>query len=98
MKKPLNAKPHGMLDYLLTLAFLLAPGVFGFSETAATACYVFGSLLFGVSILTAYPLGLIKLIPFPIHGALEFIMSIVVIASPWMLGFPAENSAKAFCV
>ena len=98
MKKALNPKVHGILDYGLALLFLLAPSLFGFSETAATVSYIIGVVYIGTSLLTRYPLGAIKVIPFPTHGILESIMAFAWILFPWVLGFASDVAARNFFV
>lgn len=96
MLKLLNPTIHGVLDYGLAIAFLLAPGLFGFSETAANLSYIFGVVYLGASFLTRYPLGVVKMIPFPVHGVLESIMAAAWIVLPWLLGFAADQAGRNF--
>lgn len=98
MQKVLDPKTHGILDYALAALFLLAPMLFGFSETAATVSYVIGVLYIGTSLLTRYPLGAIKVIPFPIHGVLESVMAASWIVMPWLFGFASDAAARNFFV
>jgi hypothetical protein len=94
--KLLNPAVHGLLDYVLAAAFLLLPAVLGFSPGAATVSHIIGIAYAGVSLLTKYPLGLLKLIPFPVHGVLESIMAGAWIVLPWMLGFQDDSVARTF--
>lgn len=98
MKKALNPKVHGMLDYGLVALFLLAPSLFSFTETAATVSYVIGILYLATSLLTKYPLGAVKLIPFPTHGVIESIMAVSWIALPWVFGFAGDAAARNFFI
>lgn len=98
MKKVLDPKVHGILDYALAGLFLLAPSLFDFSETAATVSYVFGALYLITSLVTRYPLGLLKVIPFPTHGVIESIMAVAWIFSPWIFGFSEDEAARNFFI
>lgn len=98
MLKWLNPMAHGVLDYGLALTFLLAPSLFGFGDTATRLSYVFGFLFFGASLITRYPLGAVKILPFPAHGVLETLMAAGWIAMPWLLGFAGEAAARNFFV
>lgn len=89
MAKVLNPTVHGVLDYVLALAFLLAPGLVGFGETAANLSTVIGVVYLGASLLTQYPLGAIKMIPFPVHGAIESILAASWIVMPCSSASPA---------
>jgi hypothetical protein len=96
--KILSPTVHGALDYALALAFLFLPGVLGFPNLAANTSQLIGLLYLGVSLLTRYPLGALKLIPFPAHGVLESIMAASWIVLPWVLGFDEHASARSFFV
>lgn len=98
MKKALDPKTHGILDYGLAVAFLLAPALFGFTEVAATTSYVIGVVYIGTSLLTRYPLGALKVIPFPVHGVLESVMAVAWIILPWAFGFAGDTAARNFFV
>ena len=38
-----------------------------------------------IVVFTAYPLGLVKAIPFTVHGTIELILSPLLIALPWLV-------------
>ncbi|HVL34037.1 MAG TPA: hypothetical protein VM489_00050 [Burkholderiales bacterium] len=94
----LNPRIHGVLDYALAVLFLLMPVLFNFTQTAATLSYIIGVLYLGASLLTKYPLGALKLIPFPVHGVLETIMAAGWIVFPWLFGFAADAAARNWFV
>ena len=96
--KILTPKIHGFLDYAVVLVFFLAPTLLSFSPTVAMLVYAVAAAQLVASLLTAYPLGILKVIPFPIHGVLESVVAVGLIGSPWLLGFAMETNAKIFCV
>lgn len=98
MLKLLSPRVHGALDYLLAIAFLLAPAVFAFPYPARPLAYIIGVVFLGASLLTKYPLGALKLIPFPVHGLIEGIMAAAWVAMPWLFGFAAHSAARNFFV
>lgn len=98
MIKVLNPTIHGVLDYALAIAFVVAPGLVGFSDNAASLSTLIGIVYLGASLLTRYPLGAIKMIPFPVHGAIEAVMAVSWIAMPWLLGFAGDTAARNFFV
>lgn len=98
MLKVLDPTVHGVLDYALALAFFVLPGPLGFTDNAATLSYVIGVLYLGASLLTKYPLGLIGMIAFPVHGVLEALMAAAWIVLPWLFGFAADAPARNFYV
>ena len=48
---------------------------------------ILGVGLLGVSLVTRYELSAAKLIPMPMHLALDAGMGLLLIASPWLFGF-----------
>ncbi len=97
--KILNPKGHGVLDYLAVIAFWLAPRLLGFAETpAAVVSYVVGTAQLLMSLATIYPLSLVKIIPFPVHGAIELIVSFGLAAAPWIFRFSDLGNARNFFV
>jgi hypothetical protein len=98
MLKVLNPTLHGALDYGLALAFIFLPGVLGFGNFAANLSQIIGVAYLGTSLVTRYPLGALKLIPFPLHGVIESIMAAAWIALPWVLGFADDAPARNFFV
>jgi hypothetical protein len=98
MAKVLRPEVHGILDYGLAFFFLLAPSIVSFPDNAATLSYIVGAVYIGTSLLTRYPLGVWKLIPFPTHGVLETLMAIGWIAFPWLFGFADHDAARNFFV
>jgi hypothetical protein len=98
MKRPLNPRAHGYIDYLAVAALLLAPTLFNFSGLPAALCYVLAVVQGGMSLLTAYPLGAAKVIPFPLHGAIEAVTSVALVIAPFLLGFSDISAARNFFI
>lgn len=90
--KYLSPRVHGYIDYIAILFLFVAPSLIGFSGVPATLFYVLGIAYLAMVLLTAYPLGLVKLIPFPTHGIVEIVLAIALVVLPWIVGF-AENDA-----
>ena len=96
--KVLNPRIHGYLDYIAVALLALAPTLFGFSEVPAAICYFVAVMQLGMSLLTAYPLSLAKLIPFTVHGGVELGVAIALALAPWLFGFSHEDAARSFFI
>jgi hypothetical protein len=94
--KLMSPRIHGFIDYAIVALFALAPTLFGFGGFVAGLCYLLAAMQFGMSIMTAYPLGAIKAIPFTIHGALEATLVVGLVVAPWLLGFSHVANARNF--
>lgn len=93
--KILNPRVHGYLDYIAVLFLLAAPSLFDFGGLPATILYVIAAVYLVMILLTNYPLGVVKAIPFPLHGGVELITGILFIALPWLAGFTdTETTAR----
>lgn len=96
--KILSPRVHGYLDYGVVALLLLAPSLLGFAGVPATICYVLAVVHAGMTLLTAFPLGLAKLIPFSIHGAIEVVVSVFLVAAPWIFNFAEVMAARNFFI
>ena len=94
--KVLKPLPHAVIDYAMAGMLMAAPWLFGFSRNrkATANAVASGAAVLGLSLMTRYPLGLMKVIPFPVHGVVETIAAVMTAAAPWTLGFSRDESAK----
>lgn len=82
----LNSKTHGAIDYLVVAFLLLSPTLFGLKGITATFTYVLAAIHLLLTVTTSFEFGLVKLIPFKIHGLIELIVSIALIGVAFYLG------------
>ena len=85
-----------MIDFIAVIIFGLAPMVFGFKGIAATISYVLAGVHLVMTLVTAFPLGLFKIIPTKIHSIVEFVVSMTLVILPWMFGLSSEHVARNF--
>jgi hypothetical protein len=96
--KLINSKVHGIIDYLVVAVLLLSPTLIGLTPFVATITYTLAGIHFLLTILTDFPYGIIRIIPYKIHGLIEFIVSIVLVALPWILHFDADGIDRHFYI
>jgi hypothetical protein len=94
--KILSPKAHGILDYAVVIIFCSAPTLFGLSGLPAMIAYALAVVHLVLTLGTAFPLGIVKLVPLPVHGAIEFVVSLALVALPWLLKFNTEIGARNF--
>jgi hypothetical protein len=85
----LPTSAHGVIDYIWGIALFASPWLFGFEDVIA-AKWV--AILFGVgailySLFTSYELGVLHIIPMPMHLVLDGAAGALLAASPFLLGF-----------
>jgi hypothetical protein len=89
----LPTKVHGLLDYVVAIALILAPNIFQFSGNAAAAWIprLLGVVLIVYSVLTNYEWGVFKVVAMPYHLVIDFLASLFLAASPFLFGFYRES-------
>jgi len=91
--RPVDATLHGVVDYSAG-AFLLTafPALAGIEGTrAARQIRTAGAVHAGYSTATDYPLGVVKLLPFKAHLALDAIGALALAATPFVTGQHREG-------
>jgi hypothetical protein len=63
----------------------------GGTRRAVATGLVVGIALVAVSLLTRYPLGAVKAIPFRVHSAGDYLGSLLLIVAPFVLGFHSRD-------
>jgi hypothetical protein len=95
----LNERLHGFLDLATVAVFLLAPFLFGLGGYVAAVAWGLAAVHLLMTLLTRFPLGVVKVIPFPVHGAVELIVGIIlVLAMPRLLRAGPASPAQTFFV
>ena len=96
---PIPVFVHGVIEYAAAALFIAAPFLFSFdSDTATAVSIVAGVLILIVTATTAMPTGLIKEIPVQAHVVLDYMVAILLIASPFLFGFDEDGTATAFFI
>jgi hypothetical protein len=86
--RPVDSTLHGMVDYTAGTMLLTAfPRLAGISGTrSARQVRVAAAIHTGYSAFTRYPLGLVKLIPFKVHLAMDAAGALALAATPFVTG------------
>lgn len=86
--RPIDATLHGVTDYsagsTLVTVFPRLANVEG--TESSRQIRISGAIHAGYSTLTDYPLGIIKLIPFKVHLALDAVGALALAATPFLTG------------
>jgi hypothetical protein len=86
---------HGVLDYVTGSALLAAPELFRLKDvpSAALTPRLTGAGATAYSLLTDYEFGVVRLLPMPVHLALDAMSGALLATSPWLLGY-AKNGPR----
>jgi hypothetical protein len=92
----LSPEVHGVLDYVTGATLLAAPKLFKFERAggpAVTIPRMLGSLILGQAAITDYKAGLIKVLPFNLHLAMDYALGPFLALSPFLFGFHRRRRA-----
>lgn len=86
---------HGVLDYLVGIALIAAPWLFGFAPQGGMAVYLpitLGVVLILYSVFTKYELGVpgLKFLPMSYHLVIDFLAAAFLAVSPFLFGFASQ--------
>jgi hypothetical protein len=88
---------HGVLDYPLAAVLLVLPLVLGFDD--APAKWIAFALGIGAAVLavgTAWPTGIVRIIPPLLHGYADVAVTVALIVLPFAVGFSSHTTALVF--
>lgn len=98
MAKPISPRLHGVIDYLAVPLLLAAGPLLGLKGLPAETTSTLAGIVLVVAAFTAYPLGLVKMIPMKAHLVIDAVLGIGLIASPYVLHFSGDTRACYFFV
>jgi hypothetical protein len=82
-------RTHGILDYIIGLALIAAPWLFGFAYGGAETWtpVIVGALIIVQSLFTNYELGVVRAIPMRVHLMADVVLGLFLAVSPWLLDY-----------
>jgi hypothetical protein len=97
LPKVIDARTHGIIDYCHA-AFFFGMAIFCAKRNrkAARAALAAGTFILAESLLTDYPLGAKKVIPFETHGQMDSGFAAASFAMPRLFGFAGTAEAEVF--
>jgi hypothetical protein len=97
LPRVMDARAHGVIDYCHASFFLgMALLWRRRNPRAAAAAMVTGSFLLAESLLTDYPMGAVKVLPFEAHGRMDAGFAAASLIVPRIFGFEGSGAAVVF--
>jgi hypothetical protein len=87
---------HGFIEHNYVAAVATAPQTAHFEneEKAVLLCRVFSSGVLVTSLLTRAEWGMIRVLPYKAHLAIDLVSSIAALSLPWVFGFAHNHRAR----
>src|SRR3954470_24492801 len=83
---------HAVADYAVGAVLILAALIVGGNSGAAGTGFLWGATVLVVSILPRYPLGVVKVLPFQVHSAGDYLAAALLLAAPFTLHYNRSDS------
>lgn len=96
--KFLSPRVHTIIGFIVGIALLVAPNLFGFSEVggaAVTIPRILGVIIILSELTVRGSFSGMGVVPMKLHIAMDVIMGAFLAASPWLFGF-ADEEANAW--
>jgi len=88
---------HGILDYPLAAVLIVLPLVLSFDDaTAKWIAFAFGIGAAVLAVGTAWPTGIVRIIPPLLHGYADIAVTVALIVLPFIVGFSDHTTALVF--
>ena len=96
---PVPAFVHGVIEYAVGALLIVAPFLFGFDSTSATAAaVVLGLVLLAFTATSALPTGLVRSVTLGVHVTVDVVLAVLLVALPFLLGFTGEAAPTALFI
>jgi hypothetical protein len=83
---------HAIADYAVGILLIVVALAVGGSNAAVATGVVVGAVVLVVSMLTRYPLGVVKVLPFTVHSAGDYLAAALLIIAPFALSFSSSDT------
>ena len=96
---PIPVAVHGANEYAAGVVFIAAPLVLDFESGVATGVSVAtGILILLVAATTSGPTGLVSGLTISVHAVLDYVLALILIIAPFLLGFSEETTPTVFFI
>ena len=86
---------HAIADYAVGLSLIIVALAVGGTAAAVATGVVVGVVVLAVSMLTKYPLGVAKVLPFTVHSGGDYLAAALLILAPFALDFRSSDAGLA---
>ncbi len=90
LPKLITKSIHAYLDYPVAVGLMIMPTLFGLGASHPSAFWlsvITGVAAFFLTLLTDHHLGVFKVLSYKIHLTVDFLVGVVFVAAPFILGF-----------
>jgi hypothetical protein len=89
---------HGLLEYGIGVLLIFSTPLFGFDGEPRVAAILLGAAVIVLAAVSDLPTALMRRIPIGSHMVLDYVLGIVLVASPFIFSFTDDEGALAFFI
>jgi hypothetical protein len=92
----ITRKIHAYLDYPVAVSLMALPFVLGLgtgNPLAKWLAVATGVAAFILTLLTDHELGVVKVVPYPVHVAVDRLVGVIFVVAPFVFGFTGLDAA-----
>jgi uncharacterized membrane protein YhfC len=89
---------HGLLEYGVGILLIFSSSLFGFDGEPRVAAILLGAAVIVLAAVSDLPTALMRRVPIDSHVVIDYVIGVVLIASPFIFGFSDDEGALAFFV
>src|SRR5690349_16559028 len=94
MMKPISTRTHGIIDYAYAGALIALPFLLRWNRRASRLSIGTGLATLGVSMMTNYECGLVRLLPMKAHLAVDAAETSMLMGAPKTLGSMDDGAGR----
>jgi hypothetical protein len=98
MMKPISTRTHGIIDYVYGGTLIALPFLMRWDRRASRLAVGAGVATLGVSMMTNYELGLVRLLPMKAHLAMDAAETSMLMGAPKMLGSTGDGAGRVLAM
>lgn len=95
--KFINPVVHGLLDYVVVIAFAASPTLFNLGGLGSAVAYLLAIVHLALTLTTISPVSMFKAVPLKLHGVIELIVGLGLIVLGFTV-FPEDPASRAFYI
>lgn len=92
----ISPRVHGILDLITVAVLVLGPIALGLGGSPAAIAYSLAGIHLLMTLITDFPMGAWKKIPFFVHGIVELIVGVALLVLPSYAGYGPGSPARRF--
>src|SRR5687768_10080921 len=89
---------HGLLEYGIGVLLIASSSLFSFDSTPRAVGILLGAVTLVLTAFSDLPTALMRRLPLDSHIVIDYVLGVLLIASPFIFGFSDDEGALAFFV